>query len=468
MPRGIISKSSEATPGYVFFCPLLSTTTYLINLDGEVVHTWESQYGPSGFVYLKDNGNLLRGGRDPKAPVFGGGGQGGLIEEFSWDGELVWSYKFATESHLSHHDVSVMPNDNILVIAWEAKTPVEAKQAGRKPELIPRAGIWPDMIVELQPQGKNDAKIIWEWHFWDHLVQDFDSAQHNFGVVSDHPGLLDINKGEPLPPPIKKEELEELKAQNQAVTNSTVENRGSDFLHTNAIDYNSVLDQIVISVHDMNEIFIIDHSTTSDEAAGHSGGNSGKGGDFIYRWGNPQIYNRGDSTHQILGGQHDARWIPNGYPGEGNLMIFNNVNRTKHGPYSAIMEIEAPLNEKSYALQDGKSFGPDKPVWSYIAPDTTSFFAPFISGAHRMINGNTFITDGPKGRYFEVNPAGKILWEYWTPYAGYSRMPDGTFPQPVGALIYATFRATHITTDHPALKGKVLKPIIPQPEIYKE
>ena len=99
MKRGLINKTEQATPGYVVFSPLLSSTTYVIDTDGKVVHTWQSDYGPSGWLYLKDNGNLVRGGRQPDAPVFGGGGQGGRLQEFTWDGELIWDYKFATENH---------------------------------------------------------------------------------------------------------------------------------------------------------------------------------------------------------------------------------------------------------------------------------------------------------------------------------------------------------------------------------
>lgn len=58
----------------------------------------------------------------------------------------------------------------------------------------------------------------------------------------------------------------------------------------NGIDYNPVLDQIALSTHNLNEWYIIDHSTTTAEAATSSGGNSGKGGDLLYRWGNPAAY----------------------------------------------------------------------------------------------------------------------------------------------------------------------------------
>ena len=130
-PRGLLLNTPDARPGYVYFAPLLSDTTYLIEtVSGAVVRTWESELVPSAFVYLLDNGHLLRGGRDLDAPVFSGGGQGGRIQEFSWEGDLVWDYRFASEEHLLHHDVAVMPNGNILAIAWEAKSRDETRQQG--------------------------------------------------------------------------------------------------------------------------------------------------------------------------------------------------------------------------------------------------------------------------------------------------------------------------------------------------
>lgn len=467
MPRGLINKTDEATPGYVFFSPLLSDTTYLVDMDGKVVHTWSSEYGPSGWLYLKENGNLLRGGRQPDAPVYGGGGQGGRIQEFNWDGELIWDYKFASESHLAHHDVSILPNGHILVIAWETKTTEEAIKAGRKPDFIPKAGLWPDKVVEIKPVGKNEAEIVWEWHMWDHMIQDFDQSKDNYGIPSEHPELLDINAGAYLPKPITQEELNKALANNNAVTNSTLDNRGSDLYHLNAIDYNAELDQIVLSTPALDEILVIDHSTTTSEASSHAGGRWGKGGDFLYRWGNPVNYGRGDSTDHKLGGQHDVKWIPKGYPGEGHLMMYNNNGPNSKKPYSAVYELTTPLSDKGYELSSTGIFGPEEPSWKFVASDTLPAFSPFISGAHRMANGNTFVTVGAKGRFIEVTQEGKIVWDYWTPYAGYVRMKDGTTPQPVGNLIYATFRATHIPIEHPAVKGKSLKPLDPQPEVYK-
>jgi hypothetical protein len=234
-------------------------------------------------------------------------------------------------------------------------------------------------------------------------------------------------------------------------------------MHTNSIHYNAALDQIVVSVHGYHEIWIIDHSTTTEEAAGSSGGRSGMGGDLLYRWGNPRTYGRGTEADRRLGGQHDARWIPSGFPGAGHMLVFNNNAPGPDGPYTAVDELVTPVNaEGHYKLDHGSSFGPLEPVWSYSAP---GYRAGFLSGAHRLINGNTLVTSGPRGRLIEVTPGGEIRWEYWTPYSGEVFMPEGVRPQPAGFNVFAIFRATRIPPEHPALAGRELKPLDPQPPI---
>ncbi len=262
--RGLRLKTEEVTPGYVYFSPLLSDTTYLIDSDGQVVHTWKSDYAPSGSMYLLDNGNLLRTAREPDVAVFKGGGQGGRIQESTWDGELVWDWRFVSEKHLLHHDIERLPNGNILAIAWEAKTAEEARAAGRRLELTPEAGLWPDTVIEIEPLPPAGARIVWEWHMWDHLIQNHDSNLENYGEPSAYPERVDIN-GSGEPPEMDPAELKRLQALGYVPTDAQPDELRSDFLHTNAIDYNPSLDQIVLSVPHYNEIWVIDHSATTEE-----------------------------------------------------------------------------------------------------------------------------------------------------------------------------------------------------------
>ena len=458
-PRGLRVNAAQTSPGYVFFNPLLSRTTYLVDVEGQVVHTWQNDLQSGGGAYLLDNGHLLRGGQEePDRPVFTGGGQAGRIQEFTWDGEVVWDFAFANEDHRLHHDMAVLPNGNVLAIAWEAKTAQEAVEAGRRPELTPEAGLWPDMIVEFEPQRPDGARIVWEWHMWDHAVQDVDSALANYGELAEHPELIDIN-GDSDTPQISAAELARLQALGYVQPDAAPEDLQSDFMHTNAIAYNASLDQIAVSIRRYNEIWIIDHSTSTTEATGHEGGRWGQGGDLLYRWGNPRIYGRGEAADQQLFGQHDVRWIPEGMPGAGRLTLFNNNMEGQDGDHSAVFELVPPTDDAGrYVLPDADAFGPLEPAWSYTALDRVSFHSFFISGAHRLANGQTFITSGAQGRFFEVTPKGDIVWEYWPPYSGTFAGNRATRDNP-----YGVFRATKIPLDHPALAGRDLEPVNPQP-----
>ena len=464
-PRGLLVSTHRAAPGYVLFAPLLSGTTYLVDGEGSVVHTWQSRFAPGGSVYLLDNGHLLRTGRAWDVPVFKGGGQGGRIQEFTWDGELVWDYLLATEHRLLHHDIEPLPNGNILAIAWESRTALEARRAGRRPEYIPESGLWPDMVIELEPLPPDDARVVWEWHMWDHLVQNRLPDAPNYGEPSMYPHRIDVN-GDGEPEEVDDKELERLKVLGYVPLDATRDELKRDLLHTNAIAYNAALDQIVLSPRRFNEIWIIDHGTTTEEAAGGTGGRRGHGGDLLYRWGNPLAYGRGDETLQQLFGQHDVRWIPDSLPGGGNILIFNNSMGREENDYSAVFEIAPPMDgDGRYLLAGDEPFGPSQPLWRYEAPDKASFHASFISGAHRLANGHTFVTSGPQGRFFEVTPRGEIVWEYKSIFSGNLRDADGSPPHPVGKATYSTFRATKLAPDHPGLAGRDLTPLDPQPPV---
>jgi hypothetical protein len=250
----------------------------------------------------------------------------------------------------------------------------------------------PDHIIEVEPTGPTSGNIVWEWHIWDHLIQDYDSSKTNYGSVADHPELVDINYGE---------------------LNSLI----SDWLHSNSIDYNEEFDQILLSVRNFNEIWVIDHSTTTAEAASHTGGYGGKGGDLLYRWGNPETYRAGTTDDEKLFSQHDATWIKSGCPGEGNILIFNNGLNRPDGHYSTVDEITPPVNDNGeYYLEPGSSYGPESLTWSYVGSPPGSFYSAGISGAQRLTDGNTLICNGMAGKFFEVTPNGITIWQYVNPY----------------------------------------------------
>ncbi len=257
---GPISSDERAFPGYTLLAPISTTAAYLIDVDGEVIHTWESDATAGNAVYLLESGHLLR--TEAVAPrgerKFERGGAGGRVREIAWDGTVVWEFCYSSSEHRSHHDVTVLPNGNVLMIAWEVKSFEEAVAAGRDPSLLQDGELWPDHVIEVD---KDTNDIVWEWHVWGHLIQDFDPTKANYGVVADHPELIDVN----------------------FIPTRGPAGGAADWNHTNGIAYNEALDHIVLSIHEFDEIWIIDHSTTTEEAAGHTAGRYGRGGDILYR-----------------------------------------------------------------------------------------------------------------------------------------------------------------------------------------
>jgi hypothetical protein len=378
--------------GYTLYAPEYSSTTYLIDMDGNIAHTWESDYIQGLAVYLLEDGKLIRNCLANLNPTFLAGGITGRMEIHDWYGELDWEFEYSSDEYCLHHDYEVLPNGNILMIAWESKNRSECILAGIDPTNFELNELWPDHIIEINPASSSCENIVWEWHVWDHLIQDVDPSKNNYGIVEEHPELIDIN----------------------FLNESDTE---KDWLHTNSIDYNKEFDQIILSVHKFNEIWVIDHSTTTEEAAGHIGGNSGKGGDLLYRWGNPKTYRAGNDSDQKLYGQHDAQWIEKGCPGEGNILFFNNGLNRPGIDYSSVDEIIPPVNENGeYFIEEGKAYGPEKPIWSYIAKNPKDFYSSRISGAQRLNNGNTLICVGDVGFFFEVTHDKEIVWKYTNPY----------------------------------------------------
>ena len=423
---GLLEYSQDGQQGgYVLFAPTFSTKTYLINKCGEQVHSWDSKYKPGFTVSLLNDGSILRSGV-VENQVFNAPGGGGIIEKITWDNDIEWTYTISDSTMLQHHAIAPMPNGNVLALVWEFKTMDEAIDQGRNPDKVGNS-IWSEKIIEIKPTGSNSGTIVWEWKLWDHLIQNFDNETDNFGAISDNPHRIDVN-----------------------YVNSTNPDE-PDWIHANAIDYNADLDQILISAHSFNEIWVIDHSTTTQEAAAQFGGNSGKGGDIIYRWGNPAAYERGTPSDKKLFGQHNPHWISRGLPDEGAIMIFNNGMR-RIGNYSSIDIITPPIDiHGNYQLEDNKSYSPAQPKWTYTDSIRSNFFAFNQSGAQRLPNGNTLVCASPSGTFFEIDKDKKTIWKYVSPVsiAGITKQGE----KPYGNT---AFRAELYTENFPAFNGKDL------------
>jgi hypothetical protein len=444
--------ASKAYNGYTLFGS--GGTSYLIDMEGHVVHTWKIGTNPR----FTEGGTLLdaTGGNPSNSNTW---------KELDWAGNTVWQYTESRTVYHAHHDFVKIYNpkfgdSTFLYIANKDLTSQQCLNAGCDPANN-YTGAQMDAIVEVDRKGN----IIWEWCFFDHVVQDIDPTKLTYGVVKDTPGKIDLNiRGNPVK---------------------------SDWLHCNSMDYNQALDLIVInSVH--GEFYVIDHGNTftKGDVAGSIALAASSKGDFLYRFGDPAKYDQGDppsildnwekatSGHKQIGGAHNIQWIKSGLPGAGNFLIFNNAqNLFELTPQSYIVEINPYRN--SSGITTGSFVNPPSAgynvvnspdanlmkekknvsrqiVWKYSSKNNTSFFSTIGSGAQRLPNGNTFICAMNDGHFFEVAPSDtSIVWEYINPITrnGIKKIKTDNYP-----TFNAAFRAYRYTSDHPALKGKDLTP----------
>ena len=160
---GLMYKDSQSDHGYTLIAPIGSKETYLIDNCGKKLHQWTSTNKPGFATYMLANGDLLRTLRLDKSSIHTGAGGG--VERRNWDGELQWRVDFSDSNILMHHDVKMMPNGNILVIAAVRVPMADAYAAGRDTSTL-FADMLVDKLMEIRPIGSDSMEIVWEWFAW--------------------------------------------------------------------------------------------------------------------------------------------------------------------------------------------------------------------------------------------------------------------------------------------------------------
>lgn len=445
----------KAFAGYTLFG--VGSRTYLLDLEGRVVHTWPVGTNP----HLLDNGNILDAAKDDPS-----GFQG--FKEVDWDGRTVWEYTEKRPGYAPHHDWVRIFNKKLnapttLYLANKSISNGQAIAAGADPKNGPYRDCQVDSIVEVNMKGE----IVWEWCFFDHGVQDVDSSKPGFvgegKSVADYPGRINLNMpGRPLK---------------------------RDWLHCNSLDYNPDSGHIVVNSV-QGELYVIDHDGTFDAADPKAGifRAAGPAGDFLYRFGDPARYGQGEAPRVMenwdsatsgdkqMGGAHDAQWIRAGLPGAGHLLVFNNGQYLcQRTPQSSILEINPFLDAKG--RDTGKYVNPpdagyrresydhdthnqprrisNQIVWSYKSINSHGFFSHIGSSAQRLPNGGMFICSDTEGHLFEVAPDGSLAWEYINPVTrdGAVKVLGDVLP-----MTNSVFRAYRYPRDYVAFRGRDLSP----------
>ena len=351
---------------YILVNDANSNRAFLIDKNANLLFEWPLGNNIGNDVFLLPDNRLLAI-LEVDTPLITFGGKGGKIQFIQKDGTIDWNFEYSTEDYITHHDVELLPNGNVIALVWERMPVQEAIVNGS----VHNRDLYTEAIIEIDP--KTD-QIVWEWHSWDHLVQDYDDTKENFGIISDNPQLINFNY--------------------------TQQQEDGDIMHSNGIAYDEVNDLIFMSVNFFHEVWVIDHSTNTSEAASSSGGNYQKGGDLVYRFGNPTAYNN-SMGDRLFYNNHFPNLIDTEVSGQKNMLIFvNNMNNTEQ---SVVYELQFP---NIFELLPNTNNEPEI-VWSFTDPE---LYSPKVSGAVTLPNGNRLITEGDFG-FWEVTTDGEVVWK---------------------------------------------------------
>lgn len=347
------------------------TAARVIDMNGNLVHEWKNAAdlttlidpalagGKRGHVLV-----TLTMAAEPGTDLTPGatGQAAQTIGELDWNGNVVWTFGEKAPNKLArqHHDWARLPNGNTLVLS----TLVHPIVGFKLPQLRD------DVIYEVNHAGE----IVWTWIAGDHLNElGFTADELTLVRNTPDPDYLHLNSMKPLGP------------------NHWFAQGDQRFRR----------DNIIISSRNASIIAIVDRTT----------------GTIVWTLGpshssEPPASRRVPRPVDRTSGQHDPHIIPEGLPGAGNLLVFDN-----EGP-SGYPTLPLSVTGGSRVLE----IDPVKKeiVWQYSGEDSGgpgwSFRSTHISNARRLPNGNTFIDEGQKGRLFQVTPDGEIVWEYVNAY----------------------------------------------------
>ncbi len=414
-PTGVTTFDPGKTwSGYTVLSPLGGQDIVVIDMNGNVVKRWSGYNSSAG-----GPARILPGGVVIGAAGANPGRQESLeLVERDFDGKELWRFDHNQEITLEgkmqwaarqHHDWQRedFPSGYYSPESKPGTGPVTTMMLTKVnhvvPKVAPGVNLADDRLIEIGPDGK----ITWEWTASDH-IDDFKFDKDARDAIASRqaagPGA-GAAKGKGGPGAAKGGGPGAAKG-GPGATGAA----GFDWIHLNSATYvgpNKWFDagdkrfdpkNVIISSREASLVAIV-----------------ARDGSIVWQMGpdflaTPELR----AIRQVIG-QHNAHFIPKGLPGAGDLMVFDNGGASGYGRPNG----NAPQGSGIFARPTSRVLEIDpttmKLVWSYTG---TGFFATNISGAQRLLNGNTLITEGPSGRIFEVTKDSEIVWEYVYPTFG--------------------------------------------------
>ena len=165
-------EEAKAFQGFTLFSPLWIKKTFLINMQGEVVHEWDLPGTPGGYARLLETGNLAYSANTGHAdgPPFPGGAQGGLMREVDWEGNVVSEISDPWQ----HHDFHKLPNGNWIYAGWSIMpNEISERITGGIEGTERPEGIYNDYIREVTAAGDT----VWQWNSQDLKIENYPICQ---------------------------------------------------------------------------------------------------------------------------------------------------------------------------------------------------------------------------------------------------------------------------------------------------
>ncbi|MGB0373514.1 MAG: aryl-sulfate sulfotransferase [Flavobacteriaceae bacterium] len=349
-------------PNPIHAIRLGAKSSVVLNKQGETVAEYEFENRLGNDLEMLPNGEFIGIFKPDDRDYFSFGGSGGILRRVTADQQTLWEYTIASETELAHHDLEILPNGNVMTIVWEEIPTEQAQALGAQTQ----GPIYTEKLVEIDPDTN---QIVWQWRSVEHLIQDVDEHASTYGSIRENPRKININY------------------------NSDMED--GDWMHANGIVYDPIRDLIFMTVNFYDEVWVIDHSTTTAQASTSLGGNYGVGGDLVYRFGNPATYN--SETPPIFDRVHHPNFSNDAHS---QMLFFSNGSQTEQ---SIVFELQLP---NQLILDSDLEYLP-KEVWRFTDPE---LYNHIVSGAVKLPNGNVLICEGDFG-FWEVTPAGEVVWK---------------------------------------------------------
>jgi arylsulfotransferase ASST len=409
-----IYEPARAWSGFTVLSLLGTQSVVVIDMNGNVVKRWDGYNNSAGGpARVLPNGDVIaasgaRPGRQESLELVQRDFAGNEVWRFDRNEQITTSDGKTVPSLRQHHDWQRedFPAGYFSPEATPARsgsnTLILAHTDRRVPE-IADVMLQDDRLIEVSPQGQ----VVWQWLAGDHINElGFDAKARAAirGARAGGAGRGDAGRGDATAADAGRGG-----AGRAGPGRGPAGDSGAfDWLHLNSATYvgpNRWFDagdkrfapnNVIISSREASLLAIV-----------------ARDGSIVWRLG-PDFL-QSDALRAIgqIIGQHHAHLIPKGLPGAGNLLVFDNGGPSGYGEPTGT----APRGVGVYARPNSRILEIDpvslKLVWSYTAPG--QFFSTNISGAQRLANGNTLITEGAGGRIFEVTSDRRIVWEFMNP-----------------------------------------------------